>query len=135
MAVTSGINHVVVVTPDLDRMVQFYEEAFDAENVFESARTDDDPRMAIIDVGGTGRYVKVVEMKYDDALRDHYDESTRPIERLGLAVETLDQLHALRDRIGALGLEVSDIERLPTQWILSLPDPDGHLVQVSAHVR
>ncbi|MFH5210595.1 VOC family protein [Antrihabitans sp. NCIMB 15449] len=134
MAVTSGINHVVVTTPDLDRMVQFYEEAFDAENVFESARTDDDPRMAIIDVGGTGRYVKVVEIEHY-ALRDHYDESTRPIERLGLAVETLDQLRALRDRIGALGLAVSDIERLPTQWILSMPDPDGYLVQISAHVR
>jgi catechol 2,3-dioxygenase-like lactoylglutathione lyase family enzyme len=134
MAVTSGINHVVVVTPDLDRMVQFYEEAFDAENVFESARTDNDPRMAIIDVGGTGRYVKVVEIEHY-ALRDHDDESTRPIERLGLAVETLDQLRALRDRIGALGLEASDIERLPTQWILSMPDPDGYLVQISAHVR
>jgi catechol 2,3-dioxygenase-like lactoylglutathione lyase family enzyme len=37
MAVTSGINHIATITPDLDRTKRFYAEAFDAQTVWEMA--------------------------------------------------------------------------------------------------
>src|SRR4051794_35827614 len=52
MPVTTGLNHVATGTADLDRLTRFYAEAFDAVVTFEMARTDDHPRMAILDLGG-----------------------------------------------------------------------------------
>ena len=48
---TTGFNHVATGTPDLDRIKEFYREAFGAETVFEMAAEPGHPRMAIIELG------------------------------------------------------------------------------------
>ncbi|MBK1783745.1 VOC family protein [Prauserella cavernicola] len=126
MPLTSGINHVVAVTSELDRMARFYADAFDARIVFDRAASDDVPRMAIVELGGEGRYLKLVEAEAG--------RSPRPrVESFGLAVAGLDELAAVRERALAHELDVSEIERIPTQWILWLRDPDGARIQVCAH--
>jgi catechol 2,3-dioxygenase-like lactoylglutathione lyase family enzyme len=35
MSLLQGFNHVATVTADLDRLIAFYEEAFDVEVVFD----------------------------------------------------------------------------------------------------
>jgi catechol 2,3-dioxygenase-like lactoylglutathione lyase family enzyme len=52
MPISTGLNHVATGTPDLDRVVRFSKDAFEAEVVFEMAARDDHPRMAILDLGG-----------------------------------------------------------------------------------
>jgi catechol 2,3-dioxygenase-like lactoylglutathione lyase family enzyme len=52
MARTTGFDHVATVTADLDRIVAFYQHAFDARVTFEMAATRDHPRMVILDLGG-----------------------------------------------------------------------------------
>ena len=33
------------------------------------------------------------------------------------------------------GVDVGEIERIPTQWVLHFTDPDGTLLQVCAHAQ
>ena len=48
----SGINHVTFLTGDMDRLVAFYEDVFDARKLMELPTRDGDGRHALIDVGG-----------------------------------------------------------------------------------
>jgi catechol 2,3-dioxygenase-like lactoylglutathione lyase family enzyme len=135
MPLTIGINHVTAVTADLDRLVRFYSDMFDAEKVFEGQAANGHPRMAIVELGGT-RYVKIVESRSGASAAGAFASVTRPAtERFGLAVESHDELRDLRDRMIKAGAQVGEIERLPTQWIMKVIDPDGALLQVCAHAR
>jgi predicted enzyme related to lactoylglutathione lyase len=131
MPLTVGINHVTTTTTDLDRLAKFYAEAFGAEKVFERAETDDQPRMAIIYLGGS-RYVKVVE---DVAAHLARPARRTSVEQFGLAVDSLSDLRQLRERMITAGADVGEIERIPTQWVLHFTDPDGTPLQVCAHAR
>lgn len=51
MARTTGFDHVATVTADLDRIVGFYRDVFEARVTFEMAATRDHPRMVILDLG------------------------------------------------------------------------------------
>jgi catechol 2,3-dioxygenase-like lactoylglutathione lyase family enzyme len=131
MPLTIGINHVTAVTADVDRLVRFYSEMFDATKVFEGQAAHGHPRMAIVELGGT-RYVKIVENRSGAPATDALGSTT---ERFGLAVESHDELRALRDRMVRAGARIGEIERLPTQWIMRVVDPDGAVLQVCAHAR
>ena len=135
MPLTIGINHVTAVTADLDRLVRFYSDMFDAEKVFEGQAANGHPRMAIVELGGT-RYVKIVEHRSGAAGEEALASVERPTtERFGLAVESHQELRDLRDRMIKAGAQVEEIERLPTQWIMQVLDPDGTPFQVCAHAR
>jgi catechol 2,3-dioxygenase-like lactoylglutathione lyase family enzyme len=132
---TVGINHVTASTADLDRLVRFYFEMFDAQKVFEGAATADYARMAIVDLGGS-RYLKVVE----DLAGSAGSAARTPTphaatERFGLAVGSHSALRDLRERMIGAGAEIGEIERLPTQWVLHFTDPDGTPLQVCAHAQ
>jgi catechol 2,3-dioxygenase-like lactoylglutathione lyase family enzyme len=129
MPVTVGINHVTTTTTDVDRMVRFYSEMFDAEKVFEGPAVDGYPRMAIVGLGAE-RYVKVVEDAAEPAVPA---PNTGVTERFGLAVDSFATLRELRERMLAAGAVLGEIERLPTQWVLAFTDPDGTPLQVCAH--
>jgi predicted enzyme related to lactoylglutathione lyase len=131
MPLTVGINHVTTTTTDLDRLVRFYAEAFGAEKVFERAESDGYPRMAIIYVGGS-RYVKVVE---DDAAGAARSGARAATEQFALAVDSYSDLRQLRERMMTAGVDVGEIERIPTQWVLPFTDPDGTPLQVCAHAQ
>ncbi len=124
MSLTTGINHVTVSTADLERHVRFYRELFGAPMVFERPAGDGYPRMAIVELGAT-RYVKIVE--------DGGTQIPPATERFGVAVGSVRELRALRTRMIDAGGDVGGIERLPTQWVLTVRDPDGALLQICAH--
>ena len=126
MGLTSGINHVTIPTPDLDRMARFYNEAFEAMTVFEAPASTNYPRMAIVELG-EGRYVKLVE----GTSGSPHAESRA--ERFGIAVASRQSLNALRVHMLAVGVDVDEIEQLPTQWVMWVRDPDGAALQVCAH--
>ncbi|WP_066906126.1 VOC family protein [Millisia brevis] len=128
MAATIGINHVTVATRSVDAMVDFYVGMFGGTAVFDSSGRTGHPRMVIVEIG-SGRYVKIV----DDRARTA--EPSPGVERFGLAVDSEVALRDLRDHLTALGATVGDIQRLPTQWVLTITDPDGGLIQACAHAR
>ncbi|MDL4818715.1 VOC family protein [Actinomadura opuntiae] len=123
-----GINHLTLSTTDLDRLVAYYTELLGATLAFERAATPADPRVAVIDVGGAD-HLMIVETATTPTT------DLDPLGRAGwgLRVGTHAQLCELREQIQAAGWPVGQIETLPTQWTMTVRDPDGRPVDVRAH--
>lgn len=132
MPVTTGINHIATMTPDLDRLVHFYVEAFEAKVTFEMAATDDHPRMVILDLGGGGA-LNVFEVAEDQIIGSRRTMGGRgPIDHFGIATDSHATLTDLSTRMAAAGAECGDIQRLGNEWSLFFRDPDGMELEVCA---
>jgi catechol 2,3-dioxygenase-like lactoylglutathione lyase family enzyme len=132
MPVTSGFNHVATLTSDMDRTVQFYRDAFDAELVFEMDAKDDHPRMSILDLGG-GAALNVFEVAAGDIVGERRKQGHRgAIDHYALAVESKEVLEAIKSRLVAAGAEIGEIQRLGDEWSLFFRDPDGMELEVCA---
>ncbi|MDA2809826.1 VOC family protein [Nocardiopsis sp. RSe5-2] len=127
MADLFGINHLTLSTTDVDRLVAFYTDLLGAGRAFERAATPSDPRVAVLDVGGDD-HLMIVEAAAPATALD-------PLGRAGwgLRVGTHARLRELRDRLSEAGWPVGRIETLPTQWTMTVRDPDGRPVDVRAH--
>jgi catechol 2,3-dioxygenase-like lactoylglutathione lyase family enzyme len=55
------------------------------------------------------------------------------IDHFALAVESLEVLEDLRDRLTAAGAEIGEIQQLGHEWSLFFRDPDGMELEVCAH--
>ena len=133
MPITTGFNHVATITADLDRLVQFYADAFGGEKTFEMAATGDHPRMAIIGLGA-GACLNVFEAPPESIIGDRRVQGGRgPIDHYALAVDSLATLEAVRDRLVAAGAEIGEIQALGNEWSLFFRDPDGMELEVCAH--
>jgi catechol 2,3-dioxygenase-like lactoylglutathione lyase family enzyme len=132
MPVTSGFNHVATLTSDMDRTVQFYRDAFDAELVFEMDAKDDHPRMSILDLGG-GAALNVFEVAAGDIVGERRKQGHRgAIDHYALAVDSKEVLEAIKSRLVAAGAEIGEIQRLGDEWSLFFRDPDGMELEVCA---
>jgi catechol 2,3-dioxygenase-like lactoylglutathione lyase family enzyme len=130
MPITTGFNHVATVTADVDRLVRFYREAFDAEVVFEMAAEGDHPRMIILDLGG-GAALNALEVDAATIVGERTRPGGRgPIDHYAVAVDSLPTLERVRDRLVALGTDIGEIHRLGSAWSLFFRDPDGMELEV-----
>ncbi len=130
MPTTIGFNHVATLTPDLDRLVAFYETVFGAEVTHEMAARDDHPRMVILDLGG-GAGLNVFEVAPDDIIGERRRQGGRgAIDHYGLAVESLPTLEAVQERLVAAGADIGEIQQLGSEWSLFFRDPDGMELEV-----
>jgi catechol 2,3-dioxygenase-like lactoylglutathione lyase family enzyme len=133
MPISSGFNHVATLSTDLDRTVEFYRSAFEAEVTFEMDARDDHPRMTILDLGG-GAALNVFEVDADEIVGDRRKQGARgAIDHYAVAVPSLVVLEAVRDRLVAAGAEVGEIQQLGDEWSLFFRDPDGMELEVCAH--
>ena len=132
MAVTTGFNHIATVTSDLERAKRFYAEAFGAEVAFEMEAEPDHPRMAILDLGG-GAALNVFEAPEETIVGDRRTQGGRgPIDHYGLAVDSLESLQQVKERLVAAGAEIGEIQQLGPMWSLFFRDPDGMELEVCA---
>lgn len=132
MPITTGLNHVATGTPDLDRLVRFYEEAFEAKVVFEMAAGDDHPRLAILDLGG-GAALNAFEVPAESIIGDRRTQGGRgAIDHFALAVASRAVLDEMRERIVRAGGEVGEVQRLGNEWSLFFRDVDGMELEVCA---
>ena len=132
MPVTSGFNHVATLTSDMDRTVQFYRDAFEAELVFEMDAKEDHPRMSILDLGG-GAALNVFEVAAGDIIGERRKQGHRgAIDHYALAVDSKDVLEQIKDRLVTAGAEIGEIQRLGDEWSLFFRDPDGMELEVCA---
>lgn len=130
MPTTTGFNHVATLTADLDRVVAFYARAFGAEVTFEMEKEPDHPRMVVVDLGG-GAALNVFEVAADEIVGDRRRQGGRgPIDHFGLAVDSLETLEGVRDRLVELGADIGEIQRLGSEWSLFFRDPDGMELEV-----
>ena len=130
MPVTAGFNHVATLTPDLDRLVVFYANAFGADVVFDMPAADDHPRMAVVDLGA-GASLNVFEVPADDIVGERRRQGGRgAIDHFALAVDSYDTLVGMRERLQAAGADVGEVQRLGPEWSLFFRDPDGMELEV-----
>lgn len=130
MPVTAGFNHVATLTSDMDRTVQFYRAAFEAELVVEMDANGDHPRMSILDLGG-GAALNVFEVAAGDIIGERGEQGHRgAIDHYALAVESKAVLEDMKTRLVAAGAEIGEIQRLGNEWSLFFRDPDGMELEV-----
>lgn len=132
MAITRGFNHIATLTTDLQRHAAFYGQVFGAEVTFEMAATPDHPRMFILDLGA-GATLNVFEVAPGAMIGDRGVQGGRgAIDHFGLAVASLSELEAVRDRLVAAGADIGEIQRLGDEWSLFFRDVDGMELEVCA---
>lgn len=130
MPVTTGFNHVATLTSDMDRTVAFYEQAFEAKVVFEMDEREDHPRMVILDLGAPAA-LNVFEVPAEEIIGDRRRQGGRgAIDHFGLAVDSLETLQSLRQRLVDAGAEIGEIQQLGPIWSLFFRDPDGMELEV-----
>lgn len=131
MAITTGFNHVATLTTDMDRTVQFYEQAFDATVTFELPRTDEHPWMKVVDVGG-GAALNVFEATESEMIGERRRPGGRgAIDHFAFAVASRDVLEQVRGRLEAAGAqEVGEIQQLGAELSLFFRDADGMELEV-----
>jgi catechol 2,3-dioxygenase-like lactoylglutathione lyase family enzyme len=128
--ISTGFNHVATLTPDMDRLVEFYVKAFGAEVTFEMAAREDHPRMTILDMGAGGA-LNVFEASPEDIVGERRKMGGRgAIDHFAVAVDSLETLEATRDRLQELGADIGEIQRLGGEWSLFFRDPDGMELEV-----
>ncbi len=132
MPISTGFNHIATITADLDRIVAFYSEVFEAEVTFEMPARADHPRMVILDLGG-GSALNVFEAASEDIIGDRTKQGGRgPIDHYGIAVDSRHTLEAIRERLIDAGAEIGEIHTLGDIWSLFFRDPDGMELEVCA---
>jgi catechol 2,3-dioxygenase-like lactoylglutathione lyase family enzyme len=119
-----GINHVAVLTNDLDRLVVFYREVFEAEV---RGRPVDEPemRMTVLDVGPHSE-LNIFEISGNE-------ESTRQtpmfgrgrLDHLALQAADLEAFATVRDRLVERGASDGFVTDFGHVLSLFFRDPDG----------
>ena len=132
MPVTRGFNHVATLTTDIERHADFYKRAFGAEVTFQMDATADHPRMFILDLGG-GAALNVFETTAEDIIGDQRKQGGRgAIDHFALAVDSLPELEAVKQRLIDAGADIGEIQQLGSEWSLFFRDVDGMELEVCA---
>ncbi len=127
---TIGFNHVATLTADLDRYVDFYRRIFGAILVSISEAHGDHPRMAIIDVGENA-HIGAFEVASNSIVGDRRRMGSRgPIDHYALAVPSVADLEAVRDRLVAEGASPGTITDFGSGLSVFFRDPDGAELEV-----
>ena len=131
MPLTSGLNHVATLTTDMNLTVRFYEDAFEAVQLFEMQKTEDHPWMKILDLGG-GAALNVFEVMPDEMIGERRRQGGRgAVDHFALAAPSYEVLQVIQQRLQAAGAEeVGEIQRLGPEWSLFFRDPDGMELEV-----
>ena len=123
MPLTSGVNHVALVTDDLDRLVDFYVSVFEA-NVF-GQLTEGPVRHAMIDLGG-GMALHPFEFAGRPSDGPHGEMFARGhLDHVSLNVDDDERFELLRRRLVAVGASDGTMTDFGAVRTVAFRDPDG----------
>ena len=132
MPISTGFNHVATLSTDLDRHADWYKRVFGAEVTFTMEATPDHPRMFILDVGG-GAALNVFEVSEDEIIGERRRQGGRgAIDHFAIAVDSLDTLEQVKQRLIDAGADIGEIQQLGHEWSLFFRDVDGMELEVCA---
>jgi catechol 2,3-dioxygenase-like lactoylglutathione lyase family enzyme len=122
-----GLNHVAVLTNDLDRLQDFYLEVFDAEILRDGSEFPDGsgPRLSIIKIGEWAELNVFAIEGNTEAERQTPMFGRGRLDHLALQAASLEDFEEIRRRLMARG--AADDFVTDFGWMLSLffRDPDG----------
>jgi catechol 2,3-dioxygenase-like lactoylglutathione lyase family enzyme len=132
---TTGFNHVAILTSDMNRTVDFYEHAFEATVVAEIPKTEQHPWMKIVEIGG-GAALNVFEVAESDIIGERRRQGHRgAVDHFAFAAGSRGALEALKLRLTAAGAqEVGEIQQLGSELSLFFRDADGLELEVCAPI-
>ena len=128
MDLLAGVNHIAVLTTDLDRFIEFYTDVFDLEVVFRE-RTPAF-RHAIVRTGPTSwlHPAQVDGNAHGAALPALFDRGH--LDHLALTATSAASFRVIRDRLIAPGAPDGTVEDLGAFHSVWFVDPDGMRVEV-----
>ena len=132
MPISKGFNHVATLSTDLDRHAEWWGKVFGATVTFSMEQEGDHPRMFILDVGG-GAALNVFEVSEDEIIGERRRQGGRgAIDHFAIAVDTLSELEAVKQRLIDVGADIGEIQQLGSEWSLFFRDVDGMELEVCA---
>ena len=132
MGLLRGFNHVAVLTHDTQRLVDFYEEVFDATSM--PAEKNDFLQLTLIWVGPFNA-LNVFEIN-DNAEADKQVpmfERGR-LDHFGLEAASHEAFDEIRNRLIAKGATDGFVTDFGLELSLFFRDPDGNLLEVYAEI-
>jgi catechol 2,3-dioxygenase-like lactoylglutathione lyase family enzyme len=132
MTHVAGVNHVAVLTDDLDRFIDFYADVFGLEVVFEEVA--EGFRHAILRAGPDSwlHPAQVDGSAHGAALPAMFDRGH--LDHVALTAASQESFGALRERVVARSAAVGDIEDLGAFHSFWFEDPDGMRAEVTVIV-
>jgi len=123
MTLLKGVNHVAVLTKDLDRFVGFYTDVFDVDVVFHEETQAF--RHAILRVGADSwlHPAEVPGSAHGDALPQMFDRGH--LDHLAVTAASATAFETLRARLVERGASDGTVEDLGAFHSLWFEDPDG----------
>jgi catechol 2,3-dioxygenase-like lactoylglutathione lyase family enzyme len=123
MDLLAGINHVAVVTEDLDRFVDFYTEVFELDVVFEE--TTPAFRHAILRTGESSwlHPAEIAGNAHGRALPVMFGRGH--LDHVGLTARSIEAFTRVRERLVARGASDGTIDDLGAFHSVWFEDPDG----------
>ena len=132
MPISTGFNHVATLSTDLDRHAEWWGRVFGAVVTFKMDKQADHPRMFILDVGG-GAALNVFEVSEDEIIGERRRQGGRgAIDHFAIAVDSLETLEAVKQRLVGAGADIGEIQRLGAEWSLFFRDVDGMELEICA---
>jgi len=128
----TGVNHVAVVTADLDRFVDFYTGVFDLEVMFRE--TTPAFRHAILRTGPDSwlHPAEVTGNAHGSASPTMFDRGH--LDHISLGAASTHCFHLIRDRLVERGASAGEVDDLGAFHSLWFEDPDGMQVEVTVIV-
>ena len=123
MALTAGTHHVATVTADLDRLIRFYEQVFEAHVRWDLR--EEGLRHAFIDLGGAFARHPFVIPGCDVPQGELPIFERGRIDHLALRAETEDVFWTVRNRIYEAGAGDGQVTDLGPLLSVGFVDPDG----------
>lgn len=131
MPISTGFNHVAMLTTDMDVTVGFYESIFGGEVTFTMEKTDDHPYMKIVDLGANAA-LNVFEATPEEIIGERRRQGGRgAIDHFAIAVPDRATLEDVQQRMkNSNAQEVGEIQQLGAELSLFFRDPDGMELEV-----
>ncbi len=124
---TTGFNHVAIITKDADRLLEFYRSVFDAEKSVEmvTGPPDEQFRLMIIDVGERAE-LNVFEMRNNpEADRQTPMFGRGRLDHLALLADSIEAFEEIRRRLIARGAADDFVTDFGKAFSIFFTDPDG----------
>lgn len=128
MKLLEGINHVAIVTPDLDRMVDFYERVFDASVAMDMK--EDGLRIVLVEVGANS-VLAVFQIDGNETPPGDLPRFQRGRhDHVCLNAATEEAFRELRRRVMAVGAGDGVVTDVGPAIQFHYTDPDGWEAEV-----
>jgi catechol 2,3-dioxygenase-like lactoylglutathione lyase family enzyme len=123
----NGVNHIAVLTADMDRFIRFYQDAFDAQVLSDNPRHGghEGERMVIMSLGGPSDFnVFQVPGNTEASVQTPMFGRGR-LDHFGLNASSREALEEVRQRLMRLGASDGTVTDFGRQLSVFFRDPDG----------